>query len=372
MGELQVVNDGALLVQDGVVRETGTARRIENLAEARKAQEIDAGGRVVMPAYVDPDTMLVTAGVETPRNGAAAENAIAITSKTRLETQARLTMENLVRHGVLAIGASTHGARDLRDARKLLNVQKGFQSRPLRIRSVFAPRRAEWAGTFGEEVDSWATAIVGKRLAGLLELELPLEDAERETFAALEQLGRIAVADGFILRLRSGALLSDNALKLIQDTGAISVIAPGLGQTAPTESMRASSVLVLTASDALGGVCGEGEGRRLLDDGWAVALGTGYTGAGPGCFNPQHALHVACSRLGMSIEEAITAATWNAASSLRMSAVAGSIEPGRQADLAIVDLRDYRELAERPGHNDIYMVLRAGRPIFRRSGLLPF
>ena len=71
----------------------------------------------------------------------------------------------------------------------------------------------------------------------------------------------------------------------------------------------------------------------------------------------------------MTIEEAITAVTWNAACSLRMSTVAGSIDPGKQADVTILDVSDYRELAERPGHNDVYMVLRAGKPIYRRSGL---
>jgi imidazolonepropionase len=83
-------------------------------------------------------------------------------------------------------------------------------------------------------------------------------------------------------------------------------------------------------------------------------------------------LHLACRQLGMTIEEAITALTWNAACSLRMATVAGSLEPGKQADLVMIDAGDYRELADRPGHNDIHMVLRGGRPIYRRSGLLAF
>jgi imidazolonepropionase len=110
----------------------------------------------------------------------------------------------------------------------------------------------------------------------------------------------------------------------------------------------------------------------MLDEGLALALASGYTGGATGTYNPQYLLHLACRELGMSIEEAITATTWNAACSLRMSTVAGSIDPGKQADLNIIDVADYRDLAERPGHNDVLMVLRAGRPIYRRAGLLAF
>jgi imidazolonepropionase len=85
--------------------------------------------------------------------------------------------------------------------------------------------------------------------------------------------------------------------------------------------------------------------------------------------NAQFNLHLACLRLRLTPEQAITAATHNAAFSLRMAHVAGSLAPGRAADLVIMDVPDYRELSLRVGHHDVAIVVRAGRVIWRRPSL---
>src|SRR5271157_1037114 len=59
LNELGIIPDGALLIRDGVIEEVGPSRRVENLAGARDAVEINAAGRVVMPGFVDSHTHLV-------------------------------------------------------------------------------------------------------------------------------------------------------------------------------------------------------------------------------------------------------------------------------------------------------------------------
>ncbi len=59
MTELNIVPQGALLIRNGIIEDVGPARRVENLAGARQAREIDATGRVVMPVFVDADVALV-------------------------------------------------------------------------------------------------------------------------------------------------------------------------------------------------------------------------------------------------------------------------------------------------------------------------
>ena len=371
MRDIQVVNDAALLVHDGVVRDLGPARRIENLAEARRAIEIDAGGRLAIPSFVEADTVLVTPRGEGLRSQGA-EPTIATASKKLLENQARLAVEEWVRHGVLAMGSATHGAGDLRDARKLLNIQKIFQTRPIRIRSVFSPSAAQIEAAASDNVvKQWAASIVEKRLAGLLELEIPHTDAPFG-LEHLEALIQMSVSHGFILRLRSEMPLSHRAQRLVRESGAISVIAPGITGAPSPEFTKAACVLVLRTTDILSSSHPVECARRMIDEGWAIALGSGYQGAKWGSFNPQYLLYLAREQLGMTIEEAITATTWNSACSLRMSTVAGSVEPGKQADLAILDAKDYRDLGRRPGHNDIWLTLRGGRPIYRRGALMPY
>jgi imidazolonepropionase len=71
----------------------------------------------------------------------------------------------------------------------------------------------------------------------------------------------------------------------------------------------------------------------------------------------------------MTPGEAIVAATYNAACSLRLSHVTGSLEPGKAADLLIMDVPDYRELFHRVAHNDVLLAMKSGNTIYRRGVL---
>ena len=85
--------------------------------------------------------------------------------------------------------------------------------------------------------------------------------------------------------------------------------------------------------------------RKLIDAGVAVALATDYNpGSSPTPSMP-FVLSLACTHMKMTPAEAITAATVNGACSLRLQERKGSIEPGKDADLAAFDVDDYREIA---------------------------
>jgi imidazolonepropionase len=85
--------------------------------------------------------------------------------------------------------------------------------------------------------------------------------------------------------------------------------------------------------------------RKLIDAGAAVALATDYNpGSSPTASMP-FVLSLACTHLKMSPAEAIAAATVNGAWALRLQERKGSIEPGKDADLAVFDVEDYREIA---------------------------
>jgi imidazolonepropionase len=85
--------------------------------------------------------------------------------------------------------------------------------------------------------------------------------------------------------------------------------------------------------------------RRLIDEGAAVALATDYNPGSSPTTNMPWVLSVACTQMKMTPEEAISAATINGAFALALSGHKGSIEPGKDADLAVFDVDDYREIA---------------------------
>jgi imidazolonepropionase len=110
--------------------------------------------------------------------------------------------------------------------------------------------------------------------------------------------------------------------------------------------------------------------RDLIDAGAIVSLATDYNpGTSPTMSMPM-ILSLACTQLRMTPAEAITAATINAAVALRREAKIGSLEVGKQADLAVFEVADYREIPYYFGMNNCWMTIKRGKVIYEKSTLV--
>jgi imidazolonepropionase len=107
--------------------------------------------------------------------------------------------------------------------------------------------------------------------------------------------------------------------------------------------------------------------RALIEAGAIVALATDYNpGTSPTQSMPM-ILSLACAQLRMSPAEAISAATVNGAYALRREKQIGSLETGKQADLAVFEVDDYREIPYYFGVNTCWMTMKKGRIIFSKA-----
>lgn len=143
MTDLGIVPKGALLIRNGIIEDVGSARRVENLAGARRAREIDATGRVVMPAFVDADMALVIrAAPGEYEEGILRDDwaALRTMSRKRVLARAGAMAAECARYGCLAVGAHTRCATDIQNIGKVLRVHRSLQLKPLRIRSILSPR----------------------------------------------------------------------------------------------------------------------------------------------------------------------------------------------------------------------------------------
>ncbi|MGC8794866.1 MAG: amidohydrolase family protein [Bryobacteraceae bacterium] len=176
---------------------------------------------------------------------------------------------------------------------------------------------------------------------------------------------------GFAIKVHTDGLASDQAVALAIETGATSI--GGLVELAPDHlrSLAASAVIVTLspAADLLALGAHPAPARDLIAAGAAVALASGY-GAGSPTFSLPVVLSLACSRLGLAPAEAIAAATVNAAWAAGLGPRLGSLEPGKQADLVIFDVPDYREIPYHFGVNLVSAVLKRGELLYRRGDIL--
>jgi imidazolonepropionase len=380
MADLNIVSHGAVLIRNGTIEDTGPARRVENLAGAKRAREIDATGRVVMPAFVDADMVLVApaplekSGGEGMREDA---HALRLMSRQRVQLRAAAMAAEWARYGCLTVGAHTPCAIDMRNIGKVLRTHQALQSKPLRIRSIFSPEAPPGDGESPASmldalISKWLPAVRHRKLSSVLELTVGGE-FQPLGIPMLRAAAIAAAGLGYAIRLRSAIRLEPVHLQLAVSAGAIAIVAPNDTLRAFIGPLAAvGCVRVIPSSE---GFHNSGNAtsdmRRAIDEGAAIAIASSYRAKDTSSFNMQFLLHLAVDRLGLTPEEAITATTWNPACSLRLSHVTGSLEPGKSADLLMMEVPDYRDLPRRAGHHDVSLVMRAGNIVYRRTPLIP-
>jgi imidazolonepropionase len=388
MRELGLIQDGAVLIVDGVIREVGPSRRVERLAEARDAFEIDASGKVVMPGFVDCHTRLLagpprleyyearTAGIGLEARTAILDNIrqVRTWSKQRMELEARKQLRQFVRHGTTTLDARTGFGLDETTELKLLRVIENLDGKPLSVSAGYYGaylRPGELQDCAGEYID-WLIRhmmpqVKTRRLARFVDVSCGVEGGFSATQA--EDVIMAAREQGFSVRVDSGACaVASGAIELAARLGVASI--DGLVTVSPAEveelAKSATVATLLPGRTFQNGSNRHPPARLLIDGGVAVALGTGFDALeSPSCSMPMM-LSLACTQMNMTPAEAVTAGTLNAARALRLEDRVGSLEAGKDADLLLLGTGDYRETMFRFGMNLVAMVLRRGEIIYPR------
>lgn len=141
-------------------------------------------------------------------------------------------------------------------------------------------------------------------------------------------------------------VLKDEQIKLFSDSQTVAVLLPGVSYTLDYSFAPA---------------------RKLIDSGATVALATDYN---PGTSNINSIfliMSLAARKLKMTFEEIISAYTINSAAALGISNETGSLEPGKSADLAILDISNYEQIIYNTAQNFNQMTVKSGKIIYNKS-----
>jgi imidazolonepropionase len=383
MRDLAIIADGAVLVREGVIAEVGPARRLENLKHARSAEEINATGRVVMPGFVDSHTHLIFAGLavedyesriaggEAHRAEPAPETVIRPThTAARLSHRARQRLQRIVCHGTTTIEVKSGYGPDETGELKALRAARWLPDElatvlPTFLAGKIVPTncRGETARYFEYLCAELLPKIKRRKLArhadlvcdtaafSMIDMRRYLTHARSLGFPVKVHAERSASAEAVELAIASDALSVDH----LEDAGPESIAALGGAAVIAT---------LLPGAGFHPGGPARPPARALIDGGAAVALATNFSPESSPTYSMQFVLSLACSQLGMTPAEAITAATINSAYAVAWADRAGSIQIGKDADLLIMNVADYREIPYVFGVNHVHKAIKRGEVIY--------
>lgn len=391
MRELSVVAGGALLVRGGRVARAGPRAEVEPLADA-ETEVIDAGGRVVLPGFVDAHAHPVFAGHRadefeqraegvTYQEIAAAGGGIRATvrrtraaSEQELFEVARRRERWFLGCGTTTVEAKSGYGLSTEDELKMLRVVRRLNEggRLSYVPTFLGAHEVpdEYRGRGAEYVELVLNEMLPRVAAGGL-AEFCDVFCEERVFTVGESRRVLAAARGLGLGLRvhadqlslsGGALL---AAELRAKTADHLEHADGRG-IAALKSAGVQPVLLPGSVYALGSRRYP-EARAMIDAGLAVVLATDFNPGSSPTPSMTMVLSLAATHMRLTPAEAVTAATVNAAHSLNRGAEAGSLEPGKRADFCVHDCEDYRELAYFFGVEHAHAVYVGGREIYRRG-----
>ena len=386
LSDLSLIRDGSVLIEEQRIVEVGSTRRIENLAKAKAARVIDVSGKVVLPGFVDAHMRLLFGGLPLRRfeeriagapvgwSGAGDGLEASIRSIPMRELRARARRWTYL---AAASGATTVELRSRQNLSaeaeiKGLRVAKALDGDPLEVVTAFSvgrPAGVEPASAVALALEILDKLFQRKRLCRTVEVECGPEGFDEPAARLIATRARRL---GFAVKLLIGGDGSDDCVRLAVELEALSA--------ERLERIREADIDLLADSPTLAtmlpGVAYHQDGvfppaRRLIDRGAAVALSTGFgTAFSPG-FSMQMAMALACREMRLMPEEAIAAATVNAAEALGRGDALGSIEPDKQADMTVVDVNDYREIPYFFGVNLCAMTSKRGRVIYRAGAPPP-
>ena len=394
LGHLGVIEDGAVLMRDGEIAAVGATAEMH--ASFPDEPAVDAGRRVVLPGFVDPHTHLIWVGdraaefemklqgksyLDILAAGGGILSTVRLTRAASTETllaETRSRLRAMLVHGTTTAEAKTGYGLETESELRLLQTLLILDAEgPLDLAITFLGAHAippEFKGNAQGYTDLLCSAMLPavKKWwqAHATPRPLPFVDVFCETGAFdLAQARRIletARTFGFPLKIHADEFDNLGGAALAAELNAIS--ADHLVKTSPADiaALGKSDTVAVALPCTPFGLAEHHytPARAILEAGGILALATDLNPGTAWSGNMQFAIALACRYLRLTPAQAIVAATLNAAAAIGRAARIGSLEPGKQADILILSVSDYRHLGYRFGVNLVQTVIKKGKVVY--------
>ena len=391
LGNLGIIENGAVLIRDEKIAAIG---KTDDLRAALPGEpSLDASGCVVMPGFVDPHTHLIWGGdrsaefamkmsgmhyLDILASGGGILSTVRATRTTSIETLIAQTRPRLLRmfsHGTTTAEAKTgYGLQTATELRLLKALLALDDESPLELAITFLGAHAI-APEYKDDPQGYTDLISETMLPIVCQwwethaplLPLPFVDVfcENKAFNLAQSRQVLAKARelGFPLKIHADEFDNLGAASLAVELGAVS--ADHLVKTSDADIAvlgKSDTVAVSLPCTPFG--LAEHEytpAEKIIDAGAILALATDCNPGTAWNESMQFVIALACRYMKLTPAQAIAASTINSAHAIRRADRIGSIEEGKQADLLILSVPDYRHLGYRFGTNLVKQVVKRGR-----------
>jgi imidazolonepropionase len=390
MSELHIIPNGAVVIEDGIIKAVGKSAHVLADVDEAEYEVIDAAGKAVLPGFVDSHTHFVFGGyraeefswrlrgdsyMEIMQRGGGIVNTVKATraaTKEELLKIGKKRLDSMLSFGVTTVeGKSGYGLDYDAEIKQLEVMAELDAAHPVDIVKTFLGAHAvpkEYKGREDEFIDYLIEDVLS------VVAEMNLADfcdvfCEKNVFSVEQsrRLLRKAQELGLGAKLHADEIVQLGGAELAAELGAVSADHLLQASDAGIRAMaKAGVVATLLPGTAFSLKEEYARGRYMIDQNCAVALATDMN---PGsCFTESIPLIFALAVLymEMSIEEAVTAFTINGAAAVGKADKIGSLDVGKQGDLIILEFPSYKYIPYHIGVSTVEKVVKNGVLVFEK------
>ena len=389
MNNLRIIKNGAVAAKKGRIVAVGTTKEV--LSRLEKGYEvIDASGKLVTPGLIDPHVHLVFGGsreeeleqmavkgvpyLEIKAKGGGMPTTLKATTQASTEELLKITthiLDTMLIHGTTTIEAKSGYEMTFRGEIRQLEIIKTLnETHPIDLVSTFMAQGIPVE--YADKVDQLTDQIVNKWIPEVAKRKLAeyCDVFCEKGYFNVTQSKRILEAGmkhGLKPRIHADWLAHSGGAKLGAELNVIS--ADHLIFT-PQEEIRTlvkkriiGTFLPTTPFCYLGTYA---KAREIIEAGLPVALGTDLSAADM-CESMQMMMTIAILQMRMTTEEALTAATINAAHAIEKAKEIGSLEVGKRADIVIFDAPNHKYVSYHYGVNLAEKIFKNGELVAEKG-----
>lgn len=384
---LSVYENVSIVVNNGIIEEI-----IDNPEpDIEVSGVINARNRVVMPAFVDPHTHLVFGGtredefnmriqgktyMEIAKAGGGINSTVRKTREAgegELYEAAKSNLLKMIEHGVATFEIkSGYGLDTETELKQLRVIKRLMENMPVDIKATFLGAH-EVPPEYRDSKDKYIEILINEMLPAAKEQGIAeyCDIFCEEGVFDVEESRRIltkAKELGFKIRMHADELTPLGGAELAAELGAKSADHLVYISDKGIDAMVSKNVVFVMLPGTTFFLMSQkyAPAKKIAERGGIVALSTDFNPGSSYTHSMPMIITLACLNMGLTIEQAINAATINAAYSLDLHNKTGSIHKGKQADLIFLDIPSYKFLVYNYGVNHISAVMKKGKVIFQK------